>query len=70
MQNTGVICILIFNLSPQVCIVQDLNGKYIYLYLICHSTHILLTTCHCAKLHCQKLNKLEKNKHEYQLRDV
>ena len=41
-------------------VVQNLNGKYVYLYLICHSTHILLTTCRCAKLHYQKLNKHEK----------
>ena len=31
MQIKGVICILIFNLSPQIYVVQNLNEKYIYL---------------------------------------
>ena len=41
MENTGVICMLISHLSPQMYIVQNLKEKYVY--LISHSTHTLLT---------------------------
>ena len=41
MENTGVICILISHLSPQMYIVQNLNEKYVYLISCSTHTHCL-----------------------------